>query len=90
MRKAQHQATYLEMEKIISKVRLNANDIAVLNDCGICTARAIINQIQKDMIRDNSPIDRRGSKLVPTERALKMLGLNASLIHSEAKKMKER
>lgn len=84
-----HSGDYLKQEEIIFKPYLNAKDIAQLGSFGINTAREIINCIYLDMEHEKIPTFKRRQKIVPTERVIAKLGLNASVIHREAERIRK-
>lgn len=84
----QKQITYIDLEKAIQKPRINFRDMQILAGVGENKARKFINAIIEEMIKEGYNVEPT-RKVVPTERALKYLGLNAVTIHREAKFIRE-
>lgn len=80
--------TYCDLEMVIQKPRINFRDMQVLAGVGENKARKFINAIIDQMTKEGYNVEPT-RKVVPTERALKYLGLNAGLIHREAKFIRE-
>lgn len=80
--------TYYDLEMVIQKPRINYRDMQVLAGVGENKARKYINAIIDQMTKEGYNVEPT-RKVVPTERALKYLGLNAGLIHREAKIIRE-
>jgi len=78
---------YLEIEQVISKPYITAKEISMIYPVGITNARKVVDAICRDMEAKGTPLPKARKKLVPTERVLKKLGLNAELIHREARNL---
>lgn len=81
--------TFIDLENIINKPYLTSKDVAMLANCNVKYARKFMADIRKEMQEQNIPLFNSRQSLIPTDRVLKKLKLNANYIRQQAKAMRE-